>query len=321
MELVARSDVFLTNFLPAVRARLGIDVDDVQQRNPGIVYARGSGVGPRGDERDAGGFDYATFWGRAGVGLTFHDPTLEYPVAGSAAFGDLISAPVLAGGIAAALLERERTGRASVVDVSLLGVGSWIMAGDVITTALGNPQPSVALTPHAEPRNPLVNIYRTRDRRYIALVSLQADRDWPELCARLAIPELVADPRFDTAARRMENRHECVAQLDAAFAARTLDEWRGQLAGTRFVWEAMQTPGEVATDPQVVANDYIVPLDREGDESLPPMLVASPVQFDETSRHDLHRAPEMGEHTEQVLLDLGYAWDDISALKARGIVN
>jgi crotonobetainyl-CoA:carnitine CoA-transferase CaiB-like acyl-CoA transferase len=231
--------------------------------------------------------------GRAGVGLTFHHPSLEYPVAGSA----------------------------SVVDVSLLGVGSWIMAGDVITAALGHPQPSVALTPHDEPRNPLVHIYRTRDRRYITLVSLQADRDWPELCERIGLPELTDDPRFSSSALRMENRRECVARIDAAFATHTLDEWRVQLAGTRFVWEAMQTPGEVATDPQVVANDSIVPLDREDDGSLPPMLVTSAVQFDETSRQDLRRAPEMGEHTEQVLLDLGYRWDDITRLESEGIVS
>lgn len=321
MELVAGCDVFLTNFLPTVRARLGIDVEDVRKRNPDIIYARGSGVGPRGDEREVGGYDYATFWGRAGVGLTFHHPSLEFPVASNAAFGDLISAPVLAGGIAAALLDRERTGRASIVDVSLLGVGSWIMAGDVITAALGHPQPSVALTPHDEPRNPLVNIYRTRGGRYITVVSLQSDRDWPEFCERIGLPELITDPRFSSSALRMEHRHECVALLDAAFAARTLDEWRVQLAGTRFVWEAMQTPGEVAADPQVVANDYIVPLDRAGDESLPPMLVTSPVQFDETSPRNLHRAPEVGEHTEQVLLDLGYGWDDITRLKSKGVVN
>ncbi|MCU1458208.1 MAG: CoA transferase [Actinomycetia bacterium] len=321
LRLVDECDVFLTNFLPAVRSRLGIDVDDIRARNPRVVYARGSGLGPRGDEREGGGFDYATFWGRAGVGLAFHDPSLEYPVAGNAAFGDLISAPILAGGIAAALLDRERTGRADVVDVSLLGVGSWIMAGDIVTAALGDPQPSVALTPHAEPRNALVNIYRTRDHRYIALVSLQSDRDWPEFCARVGRPDLIDDPRFSSAARRMENRNACVEQIDAAFAAKTLDEWRRQLRGTRFVWEAMQTPGEVATDPQVIANDYLVPVDRTGDELLPPMLVASPVQFDETSPAELRRAPEVGEHTEQVLLDLGYGWDDITRLKSAGIVN
>ena len=249
MRIVETADVFVTNFLPDARRRLRIDVDDVRASNPSIIYARGSGVGPRGNEVESGGYDYATFWGRAGVGNAFHNPSLPYPVAGNASFGDLISSPVLAAGISAAIVKRLQTGEPSVVDVSLLGVGAWVIAGDIVTTALGRPQPSVALAPHDQPANPMVNIYRTKDDRFMTVVSLQSDRSWPDFCARIGRPDLPDDPRFADAEQRARYRSECVAEIDQQFAKRTLDEWRSAFAGADFVWEPMQTPDEVGRDP------------------------------------------------------------------------
>jgi crotonobetainyl-CoA:carnitine CoA-transferase CaiB-like acyl-CoA transferase len=321
MRIVQTADVFVTNFLPEARRALRIDVDDVRASNPSIVYARGSGVGPRGDEVERGGYDYATFWGRAGVGNAFHNPALPYPVAGNASFGDLISSPVLAAGISAAIVKRLQTGEPSVVDVSLLGVGAWVMAGDIVTTALGRPQPSVALAPHDRPANPMVNIYKTKDGRFMTIVSLQSERSWPDFCTRIGRPDLLADPRFADAEQRAHHCAECVAEIDKAFADRTLDEWRSALAGADFVWEPMQTPGEVGRDPQILANRYLATVETLGDDTITPILVASPVQFEEQSCTPLRRAPYVGEHTEEILVEAGLTWDDIGRLKTEGAVS
>jgi crotonobetainyl-CoA:carnitine CoA-transferase CaiB-like acyl-CoA transferase len=320
MRLVERSDVFITNLLPGARARLRLDVPDIRDRNPRIVYARGSGVGPRGPESDTRGYDFAQYWARAGVGHVHHHPSLDYPLAGNAQFGDVISAAILAGGIAAALLQRESTGQAPVVDVSLLGVGAWTISQDIITAAGGDPAPCLPVTPRGLMPNPLTNVFKTADGRFIAFVLLQSDRHWPELCRRIGANHLLADPRYSTAAARASNRETLVPDLDAVFAARTLAEWRARLEGSDFVWSAYQTPAEVAGDPQVWANDYIVPVsDADGSEA-PPYLVSSPVQFDERSAAS-RRAPEHGEHTESVLLELGLDWDRVTDLQTRGVVS
>jgi crotonobetainyl-CoA:carnitine CoA-transferase CaiB-like acyl-CoA transferase len=320
LRLVDSADVFVTNFLPAAREKLRIDVADVRARNPRVIYARGSGVGPRGREAGAPGYDFAQYWARAGVGGVFHHPDLEYPLAGNAQFGDLISATVLAGGIAAAIVQRDRTGIASVVDVSLLGVGAWTICQEVVGAHAGEFAPTLPATRRADMPNPLTNVFRTRDDRFLTFVLLQSDRDWPHFCERIEATSLRDDPRFATAGARREHASALVTELDGVFARRTLAEWREQLADSPFVWSAYQTPAEVAGDPQVVANDYLVAVaDAEG-STAPPYLVASPVQFDERSCVP-RRAPEHAEHTESILLDLGLDWDEIAKLKDRGVVT
>ncbi len=308
-RLAESSDVFLTSFLPDARRRLRIDVEDLRARNPNLVYARGSGQGTRGPDAEKPGFDGTSFWCRGAIATMLTPRDREQPVAPRPAFGDGISGMTLAGAVAGALFRRERTGVAPVVDVSLLGVAMWVLSPDINISAVTE---AIPIPGRGAPANPLVNNYRARDGRWIQLCMLQADRDWPDFCRHIGRPDLVADPRYADLRRRAENAAALVEELDAIFAARPLAEWRKQLATLQGAWTPVQTPRELHEDPQALANGYLRDVEAPDGSSF--QLVASPVQYDEAPP-ELRPAPEHGQHTEEVLLELGLSWDEIVQYK------
>jgi len=315
-RLVKDADIFLTNFLPAARRKLHIDVEDIRKVNPTIIYARGHGHGVRGPDVEKGGYDAASFWSRGGIAHALTPPGAERPIMQRAAFGDSASGMTTAGGIAAALFHRERTGEPSVVDVSLLGTAMWILAPDIVLAKFTDQEmPAFSRT---QAPNPIVNSYKTKDGRWIFLNMLQPDRFWADLCTHLGRPDMITDPRYESGMTRFQNREACVAELDAVFASRPLAEWREQLATVEGVWAPMQTAKEVGVDPQVIANGYLSEVDRGDGTTF--TLVTSPVQFDETTP-TLRPGPDMGQHTEEVLLGLGYSWDDLAAMKDAGAIS
>ncbi|OBH16861.1 formyl-CoA transferase [Mycobacterium sp. E342] len=315
MRLLETADVFLTNLLPGSRRRMGVDVEQVRARNPKIIYARGHGYGTKGDMADRGGFDLAAYWARGGIGEAYRTGDGSYPPLQRPAFGDVYGGLAIAGGIAGALVKRERTGEPSVVDVSLLGAAVWQLGPDIVGAGvLGNDIPKFQLD--AMP-NPVASVYRTRDGRFIAFVLLQADRFWAEFCSRLGRDDLVDDERFATAAARFANRVDCVAELRAAFGTQDLCHWEKAFSGFDGVWDVMHTAHDVHTDPQAVANGYLPRTrDAQGNEFA---LAASPVQFDETPLR-LTRAPGHGEHTDALLAELGFSQEEIIDLKVKAVV-
>lgn len=314
-QLVERADVFLTSLLPAARRKLGIEVADIRAVNPGIVYARGSALGPRGSEADRGGYDMTAFWARASTAASITPTGMEGIVSAPVpAYGDTISGTNLAGGIAAALLKRERTGKPSVVDVSLLGSGVWAM-GHGIALSLHLKQAWAMAPPgvHGSPVNPLTGLYRTADHRYLSLVMLQPAKFWADVCHHIDRPELADDPRFKTAEDIAEHTAEAVALLRETIATRTLAEWSQRFATLAGPWAPVQDSLQVGEDAQVRANEYLV---QAGDLR----LAASPVQFDVTAP-ELRPAPEFGAQTEEILLELGLDWEQIIALKEASAVT
>lgn len=316
MKLVETADVFLTNYLPHVRAKLGIDVDDLRAVNPNLIIARGSGAGPLGPDAAKGGYDGASFWARGGVGVSMPDREGWPPGQPTPAFGDVMGGLTIAGAIAAALLKRERTGEPSVVDVSLLATAMWQVSPMIIASKLFGfskiPQGDRTKSP-----NPGVGTYRTADDRHIALILLQSDKHWADFVERLGVPDMATDPKFADAAARAQNSGECIARLDEAFGAHPLDYWKDALATFDGVWSPFQTLDELYDDVQVQANGYLPTMTAGNGDDV--QLVASPAQFDEIAI-SVQRAPEHGEHTELVLMDLGYDWDRISEMKDSGAV-
>ena len=320
-ELIKQSDVFLTNFLPSARRKLRLEVDDVRAVNPKIIYARGSAFGPRGPESEEGGYDLSSYWCRSGsaYGATASDANnIASKPAG--AYGDSLGGMTIAGGIAAALFQRERTGEPSVVDVSLLSMGSWATALSIsIAMLLGADMPRGTLnSPPHMPVNPIVGTFRTSDSRFINFTMLQPGKYWAEVCRHIGLENLIDDPRFDSAEKLMANAGEAGALVAAAIAARPYDYWVKHLATMDGQWAPVQSPLEVANDPQVVANGYVVEVtDLEGNRR---RLVSSPVQFDETP-FSLTRGPQFAEHTDEIVLGLGKTEDELIQLKIDGVIT
>lgn len=316
-RLVANADVYVTSFLPAARQRLRIDVEHLQAINPRLIYAKGHGQGQSGPDRERAGFDAASFWSRGGIAMRLTPAGADAPVMQSAAFGDAIGGMFAAGGVAAALVERAQTGNGTTVDVSLLGSAAWVLAPDVLAAHLhGSEMPRL---PRGENPNPLVNSYRTRDGRWLFCNMLQPERYWDGFVRALGHAELASDPMFATALARYQNRTAVIARIDAIFRERDFAEWAQRLTANDCVWAPMQTPAEVARDPQVAANGYLLPGQHPEHGAF--HTVASPVQIGGATAGTSRVAPELGQDTESVLLAAGYGWDDLARLKEQGAIG
>ncbi|MHB8465743.1 MAG: CaiB/BaiF CoA transferase family protein [Acidimicrobiales bacterium] len=310
-KLCETADVFLTSWLPGSRARAKIDVADIRAVNPNIVYVRGHGQGARGPEKDRGGYDGSAYFARAGVMNALMEGDNPYGPTQPPAFGDLPGGQTIAGAIAAALLHRERTGEATVVDVSLLAFGMWVNSPDIVQSKLFEGQ-SVPKMTRATLSNPVANRYLTSDGRLIQLVMLQAVRFWPELVTAVGRPDLATDERFTTPAAMFEHRAEGIRLLDEIFATRTFAEWKEALAHIKGVWSPVQKGIDLYDDGQVQANGYFA--DAVSETGAAFQLVTNPVQFNEEPA-TIVRAPGLGEHTDEVLAGLGLDEDAIIQLK------
>jgi len=320
-KIAKTSDVFLTNKLPSVLSKLKIDVDDLRAHNPKIIYVRGTSFGPKGPDRDRGGYDMTAFWCRAGSasGSTPRDMDGIVLQPGPA-YGDSMGGMTIAGGIAAALFKRERTGEASVVDVSLLAMGTWAMSAAIALSL----QMETAWAPipmsggGGGPGNPLVGVYQTSDQRHVSLVMLQGFHYWPDFCEHIGKPELIDDPRFNSNENLTLSAGEARTIIAETIGSATLAEWTERFRTLKGQWAPVQNTLEVAADPQVSANGYLArAATQQGVEF---DLVASPVQFDERPT-GTRRAPEFNEHGDEILQEIGYDWDAIIGLKTAGAVT
>jgi len=314
--LVRRSDVFLTNLRRQKLAALGMDCATLRGVHPRLVYAGLTGYGTEGPERERAAFDYAAFWARAGIMGSLGEPEGPPPTQ-RPGMGDHMTGLGLAGAIAAALFARERSGIGQEIGMSLFGSGIWMLASDIqaaITTGYCHTPGGRRAAP-----NPLFNFYRTSDGRWLHLVMLQPDRHWRAFCRAVGREDLVDDPRFASAPVRFQHCRELIAILDPLFAARPLAEWAEVLDGADCYWGKVQTVEEVSHDAQAEAIGAFA--DTALPDGRPLRIVKSPVAFGATPSAVAGPAPELGQHTEEVLLEAGFGWEDIARLKDSGALG
>ena len=314
-RLIDRADVFVTNLLPGAVERLRLTYDDLREANPGLVYCRISGYGPAGPDRDRPAFDSAGYWSRSGIMAAMEEPGQD-PPSPRGGVGDHPTAVTAVAGICAALVARARTGRGQLVDASLYRAGAYTMSWD-----LSNQLRVGAIAPQPGRRtatNPLNNYYRAGDGRWFYLINLQADRYWPGFCRAIGREDLRHDPRFAGLRARRVNAAELIALLDAHFATRPRDAWSDAFDREGVISARVQTVEEVVADPQAAEAELFVDVPDGHGRTL--RMVNSPAGFAGTPARPTGPAPEAGQHTEAVLLEAGYTWDEITALKERGAI-
>ncbi|PLK26726.1 carnitine dehydratase [Novosphingobium sp. TH158] len=319
-RIAQASDVFLTNYLPAVRQKNRIDLEHIRAANPHIIYARGSAYGDKGPERELGGYDQTAFWSRSGIAYAITPPELEGVLGqGMPAFGDSIGGMNIAGGIAAALLHRERTGEALEVDVSLLSSAWWACGANITQgmetgVVMRNTMPGQG----GAAKNPLSGNFFTSDRRVIALCMPSPGPFIEDTFRHLGLTDLLGDPRFANLHALIENAAEASRRIAQAFAAQPFAYWREHLKTMRGQWAPVQSLLELTEDDQALANDMVVDLEP-ADGGQPFRVVRGPVQFNREPQTAV-RAPQANEHTETFLLDLGLEWDELEGLKEKGVI-
>ena len=314
-RLVKTADVFIQNYRPGAAQRLGLDYPTLSGLNPRLIYASATGFGQKGPHRSLPALDLLAV-GRSGLASLVSDPR-TIPLRAMGGLPDQVGAIVLALGVLAALVARERLGVGQELDSSLLGstlyLEAMILAINLLT---GKPY---AVVPRERAANPLYNHYRCRDGTWLVLGMVQSDRHWPLCCQALGLAHLEKDPRFATALAREKNSAELVAILDGVFASRSQEEWMA-LFQERGLWASPVNPSllDLPQDPQVVANEYI--FDFPHPTLGPVKFVGLPVKFSRTPGQIQCPAPELGQHTEEVLLEAGYTWEEIQELKEAQVI-
>jgi len=316
LELIDSADVFVTNVRQAGLARIGFDPSRLLQRNPRLVYGAITGFGLEGPDKDKAAYDIASFWARSGIAHMLTKPG-DPPPFQRGGMGDHNTGLAAAGAISAALFSRERTGKGQLVSTSLLREGVYTLSFDLATALRFGVGLQVA--DRSSMGNPCINNYQDKDGRWFWIVGLEGARHWPPLCRVAGHPEWIDDPRFATPKDRAQNATLLIGLLDEIFSTRSRAEWAEVFAAEKDMWWApVQNLEEVMADEQVIASGGFCEVPDSGTTTLFP---ASPADFHGTPWEPRWMAPDHGQHTDEVLREMGRTEETIAALRASGVVE
>jgi crotonobetainyl-CoA:carnitine CoA-transferase CaiB-like acyl-CoA transferase len=314
-KIAKNVDIFISNFRVPTLEKLGYDYSSISRINPGIIYLMVTGYGTRGPSKNWPGLDETAYWTRAGIMGLLGEPDAPPPVL-RGAMGDLPTAIFAVAGIALALYHREKTGLGQQLEVSLLNSGIWAMGIDLQTTI--HCKTEIPKVSRKEKINPLYNNYRTKDNRWIMFSMPQSDKYWPGFCEAIGRQDLRVDPRFDTHQNREQNHKVLISILDEVIGEKSVAELRDKFIEAGLVWDVSQTMSEVVNDLDVLRNEYIIEYDHPTRGRI--KGISSPIKFSETPAQIRSAAPELGQHTEEILQRLGYTWAQIVELKDKKII-
>jgi formyl-CoA transferase len=309
LKMVERADVFITNYQPALVEKFRVGYDDLRTLNPRLIYAYVTGYGETGDDMHEPGYDQTAYWARSGLMWTMHNADAE-PCRAPTGFGDHPTAMTLFAAIMLGLYRRTVSGEGSKVSTSLMANGAWSNANMIQAALLG--AKFLPRTKRTTGANPLVSHYVTRDQKRFLTCCLAPQKDWPNLCRALGREELIEDERFRTPALRQANNTTLVGIIDEIVATKDMVEWDKLFRGYEITWAPVQSNEEAAQDRQMAANGVF-------DEIAPGVpTVSSPFQVHGVEKTKPLVAPQVGEHTREVLLSLGMSEAEIAELLQRG---
>jgi crotonobetainyl-CoA:carnitine CoA-transferase CaiB-like acyl-CoA transferase len=313
-RLIEKCDIFMYNYEMSAVQKLKLDYASLSKINPRLVYAGLNGYGPVGPDKDERGYDFSAGWARSGIMYLIGEEG-NPPVPPRPGMVDSIAGSYVVGAVLAALLKREKTGKGQEIDVSLYHTAVWTMSMD-IQFALAGVIPQKAS--HSKANNPLWNNYKTKDGRWFWMAMLQPDPCWPDFCLAMERTEWRSDPRFTSMEQRTKNNQELIRMIDEIMATRDMADWETRFRAHKVIYGRVQSPAEVIKDPQAIANNFFAEVEIPGAGMK--KMVTTPVDFHDNPASIRTCAPEIGQHTEEILLDLGYKWEDISRFKEQRVI-
>lgn len=322
-KILETCDVFLTNLRPVELEKFDLEYGRLNRLNPRLVCGYLNGFGKEGDERDMPAFDHTGYWARSGIphrlrSLTakLQEPDTMLP-AFVPSFGDHMAAVILVSGVMMALFNREKTGKGEEVHTSLFQAGVYQQAFD-LSGSLVTGRDCVEISAEEDTPNPFYGQYQTKDRRWLLFSVLNVDRYAEKVFAAIGREDLVRDPRFDTMEKIAENKVVLMNLLKDIFKGKTLDEWKTLLTAAKIPFAPVQTHAEVVRDPQARANGFFIAYDHPDHGRVEG--VANPINLTGCPETVRMPAPEFSQHTEEVLLESGFTWEQIAGLKEKGVV-
>ncbi len=312
-QLADRADVFITNLSPSRVERYELAYATLSKRNPRLIYAWVTAYGAEGPDRDLPGFDFTAYWARSGMMHLMGDAGAP-PMLQRGGMGDHTTALALVAGVLAALIERGHSGLGQEVRCSLLNTGAFVLSGDLQATLVSGKNP--AKRDPDSPPNPIQQRYQCADGRWLLLNMPQSDPYWPKVCRALERPDLIDDKRCAGFNDRMRHSQEICAIIAGIIAAAPLAAWAPRFEANGVIWAPVALPTEVVGDPQAHANRHFATIEHPTLGSF--QTVDIPIRFGRSRVTARGPAPEAGQHTEEVLSELGYTWSEIVALRDAG---